>query len=189
MTCLRINQSILKSCRNASPGVAEFYLCNYDSIYDSGSTGGIELNGTETKVVGITGVTESGYTSGFFYKFAVNRESTMFEDIAELNIPNGTCIYKPTLSAKFSTINEEVRTLFAQLSQATVIAIIKDREGKYFLVGKDHGLDMTSGSKVSTGTAATDFKGMEFTLEGLEKEPFIEIDTDAVSIASLIVSV
>ena len=189
-TCLSLNQQILAKCRNASPGLSEIYLANYDSLYPTGGTAGhgFTLNATNSLVIGITGDTEAGYSSGFFYKFIINRENASFKDEAQINIPNGSRIYKPTLTFKITSLSEEVRTVFKELSEATVIAIVKDLEGKYFLIGKDNGLDLSTGSSATTGTAATDFKGVEFTLVGIEDEPFIEIDTAAVSISSLLVT-
>jgi hypothetical protein len=139
MTCLKIANGVLGKCRNATPGVTEILLANYEDIAS------ITLNAEENKV------TDIAMTSpGVFYKFSLNRENASFADTAEINIPNGV---------------------------ATVIAIAKSLDGTYYLVGKANGLDLATGSALNSGTAATDFQGATITLEGLETEPMIEIDS------------
>jgi len=176
--CLRIDQEILTSCRNSKPGIAEIYIANFADVT------GITLNAGETLVTSIVGDNVAGAT-GFFYTFAQNRESAGLVDEAQINIPNGTAIYKPQLSFKISNMDETTRTIFKELSQATVIAIFKDIDGIFYLIGRQNGLDMETGS-FNSGVAAGDFKGMDVTISGLEPEPVIGIDA-AFDVSSILV--
>ena len=180
MACLKINTEVLTACRNSRPGISEIYLANFADVT------GITLNAGQTEVTVIGGTTASGATSGFFYTFAVNRESSGLVDEAQINIPNGTAIYVPQLTFKISNMDTTTRTIFKQLSQATVMAIFKDIDGTYYLVGRTNGLDMSTGT-FSTGVASADFKGLECTIQGLESEPIIQIAT-AFSVAGILVT-
>ena len=179
--CLLFNQEISSACRDAQPGISYIYIANYSDIVSvTESTDG-------TKVTAISGSTASGATSGFFYRLAVNKESSGFVDNTEISVPDGRAAYIPTLTVKVSNMDTTTRTVFKELSQATVVAMYKTTDGLYYLAGKDNGLDMSSGT-FSTGVARGDFKGLEFTLEGIESEPTIEIDTSSVTIDDLLVA-
>ena len=153
-TCLRIDQEILTACRNSRPGIAEIYIANLADVTT------ITLNAGSTLITDITGNTASGATSGMFYTFAQNRESAGLVDEAQINIPNGTAIYKPQLALKVSNMDVTTRTIFKELAQATVMAIFKDIDGIYYLVGKQNGLDMETGT-FNSGVASGDFKGLD----------------------------
>ena len=167
-TCLRLDQEILTKCRNSRPGIVEIYLANFEDVT------AISLNAGSTQVTGITGTTASGETSGFFYTIAQNREAAGLVDEAQINIPNGTAIYKPQLTFKISSMDSTTRTIFKELSQASVMAIFKDLDGVYYLAGRQNGLDMETGT-FNSGVASGDFKGLEVMLSGLEPEPIIEV--------------
>jgi len=168
-TCLRIDQEILTSCRNARPGISEVYIANYADVT------GVTLNAGSTLVTAVGFTIASGATSGCFYTIAQNRESAGLVDEAQINIPNGTAIYKPQLTFKVSNMDETTRTIFKELAQATVMAVFKDIDGTYYLVGRQNGLDMETGT-FNSGVASGDFKGLECTLSGLEPEPIIAFD-------------
>lgn len=179
-TCLLFNQNIASSCRNAQPGVSTIYIANFADVTT------VTENAAGTQITALTGTTASGETSGIFYTIAVNKESSGFVDNTEINIPNGTAMYIPTLTLKVPNMDTTTRTIFKQLSQATVMVIFKTTDGLYYLAGKDNGLDMTTGT-FQTGVARGDAKGLEITLEGLESEPVIQIDTSSVTIADILV--
>ena len=86
---------------------------------------------------------------------------------------------------RVSNMDTTTRTIFKELAQATVSVIFKTTDELYYYAGKVNGLDMSAGT-FSTGIARGDFKGLEITLEGLEAQPVIQIDTDSVTIADLI---
>ena len=180
MACLLFNQSVATACRDAQPGVTLIYIANYSDITT------ITENAAGTMISGITGSTASGATSGTFYTIAVNKESSGFVDNTDISVPDGRAIYIPTITLKVSNMDTTTRTIFKELSQATVAVIFKTTDGLYYYAGKDNGLDMSAGT-FSTGIARGDFKGLEITLEGLESEPLIQIDTDTVTIADLLV--
>ena len=179
MACLLFNQSIATACRNAQPGVSTIYIANYADVTT------ITENASGDKITGITGTTASGATSGFFYTVAVNKESSGFVDNSDISVPDGRALYIPTITMRVSNMDTTTRTIFKELAQATVSVIFKTTDELYYYAGKVNGLDMSAGT-FSTGIARGDFKGLEITLEGLEAQPVIQIDTDSVTIADLI---
>lgn len=173
-TCLKFNKTITQACRNSSPGVVDFWIANFADVTS------IAYNAGETQVVGITGTTASGATSGFFYKVSVNKESSGFVDTSEISIPDGRASFTPTVTIKIPGMDSDTREIFKSLSQATVMVIFKTVTGEYFIAGLDNGLDMSAGT-FSTGVSRTDFKGLELTLSGLESEPVISIDSSLIA--------
>jgi hypothetical protein len=53
------------------------------------------------------------------------------------------------------------------LAQNTLVAVVKDNNGKYWYLGKQRGLDLTGGS-AGTGTADGDRSGYTLTFTGAE---------------------
>ena len=166
MDCLKIDTGVFGRCRDGKPGLTEIRMANIDDI----ST--ITLNAEENLITNIA--MSSGTT---FYKFSLNRENASFTDNANINIPNGTVVYRPSIMFKLTSLDVDVRDTFLNLSQATVVVLAKSLAGTWYMLGKNNGLDMTDGSSLQSGLAATDFAGAEITLEGLEPTPLIEIDS------------
>lgn len=176
MSCLTIDKQFLTKCRDSQPGVTEIYLANYNDIVQSAIT----LNTAKDTISGFDTLIASGFTSGCFFKFVLNREVAGLTDECVINIQNGTSIYKPKVEFKISSLSPDVRTLFKELSQATVVAIVKTMSGQYFLAGRYNGLDAVSTTSMQTGVASGDFAGLTVTLEGLEKEPIIEVTSSLI---------
>ena len=164
MACLRISQTIAQACRNSTPGIVTAWLANYSDVLSY-----------STNVAGdsITGMTCSGVTSGqkCFYKIAQNKYVMSLQDGSTVNIQNGVAISKPQIVGFVQGMDADVRQLYAELMQATVVAVVKTVDLKYYIVGIGNGLDMTQGG-FGTEAAADGKKGFSFTLEGLESKPF-----------------
>lgn len=169
MACLLLDQNITAACRDAQPGVSIIYIANYTDVTT------VTENASGNLISGITGATASGATSGTFYTMAVNKESSGFVDNTDISVPDGRAIYIPTITLKISNMDTTTRTIYKELSQATVTVVFKTVDGLYYMAGKNNGLDMSAGT-FSSGVARGDFKGLELTLEGLESTPVIQID-------------
>lgn len=178
-TCLKFNQTIANSCRNSQPGVVDFWIANASDVT------GFTYNAAGTQIIGITGSTASGATSGYFYKVSVNKESSGFVDTSEISIPDGRASFTPSVTIKIPSMDATTRTIYKSLSQATVKVIFKTVDGLYYLAGVDNGLDMTTGTW-GTGTTKTDFKGLEITLTGYEDEPAVEIASSLIAAITVV---
>ena len=173
-----LSKNVSNKGRDNSPGGSVVYLAEYSNVT------GVTLNDDSTYVssIGMSGSTK-------FYKFEMPRENINFVNQTEISIPNGVFIFKPLLNFNIPGLSEDTLAMFDVLVRKSVIAIVKTNEGKYFLIGKDNGLDLTSNGQFSLGQAGTDLVGATIELEGLENSRIIQIDPDvAATVMSSIVS-
>lgn len=166
MACLKIDKGVAGKCRDAKPGLTQIVLMNYDDVAS------FTLNVAENEVSGITMTT--GTTA---YSFSLNRENASFTDTAEINIPNGTSIYRPSVNFKISSLDTDVRDTFYALSQGDVIVLAKSLGGTWYVLGRENGMSLSTGSNVASGLDAASFQGLDVTLEGLEATPYIEVSS------------
>jgi len=168
MACLRFNQEVASACRNSAPGVSTVYIANHDSILSFT---------TDAAGVVLSGLTVSGETTGnkCFYEIAQNKNVASFIDTATINIQNGTAISKPKLTIKVQGLEKEKITIYKELLQATVVAIVKTIDGKYYGLGFSNGLDAVTAT-LGSEAAADGFKGLSLELEGTEATPFYLLD-------------
>lgn len=167
MSCLKFSQTGPLSCRNAQPGLTYIFIANFgDKVSYSTNTAG------DT----ITGMTWSGATGTdkAFYSISQNKQVASAVDTPTINVQNGVAIMKPQVIGKVQGMETYVRSMYAELAQATVVAVVKTIDGRYYMVGIDNGLDLTTAT-YGTEAAADGFKGFSFTLEGLESKPIMEL--------------
>jgi hypothetical protein len=180
MACLRFSQEVTSACRNSQPGVSTVYIANYDSILSFT---------TDTAGVVLSGLTASGETTAqkCFYQLAQNKNVASFLDTATINIQNGTAISKPKLTIKLQGLADEVIQIYKELLQATVVAVVKTIDGKYYALGFNNGLDAITAT-LGTEAASDGFKGASFELEGIEATPFYLLDDTAGGLASTFIA-
>jgi hypothetical protein len=180
MACLRFNQSVSSSCRNSQPGVSTVYIANYDSL--------LTFTANAAGVI-LTGMTTSGETtaSKCFYELAQNKQTALFIDTATINIQNGTAISKPKLTIKLQGLDAETLTIYKELLQATVVAVVKTIDGKFYALGFNNGLDAITAT-LGTEAAADGFKGLNCELEGIEPTPFYLLDDTGGGLASTFIT-
>lgn len=111
-----------------------------------------------------------------FWTYQQVRETASFSETANPNIQNQTLFYTQEVKVKFAKGETSKRNELRLLAQNRVMVIVKDNNGKYWLVGETIGAELTGGS-YATGTAMGDFNGYDMTLTALEKEPAKEIDS------------
>jgi hypothetical protein len=169
MSCLRFNQEVTSACRNSQPGVATVYLANYDAIVS------FTTNAAGTVLSGLTASGETGSSSKAFYQLAQNKNSAILLDTASINIANGTAVSKPKLTIKLQGLTEDIITVYKELLQASVVAVVKTIDAKYYAIGFNNGLDAITAT-LGTEAASDGFKGATFELEGTESTPFYLID-------------
>ena len=133
-------------CKSAVGGLKNIYFSNYDADIAAltPTAGVITFDDTET-----------------FYKYEIKGNSSL-ETAINSSRENGTTFYESTLNATFtfldSATQEEIKLLAAGRPQI----VIEDYNGNYFLVGKDHGAEVTGGTIV-TGAAMGDLSGFTLT--------------------------
>lgn len=164
--------------RDNSPGGAIVYIAESSNVL------AVDVDSSNEYV---SGITMSGST--YFYEFQMPRENINFLNNTEINIPNGTYIFRPVVNFNLPSLKVETLALFDVLVRKSVSVIVKTNESKYFVIGKDNGLDLTGNSNFALGLSPTDLIGSTIELEGLESSRIYEIDpTLAESIMASIVA-
>lgn len=115
-----------------------------------------------------------------FYKYNLQRAtaeaSEDFQDSAE----NGTIFYNQSLNIVLNKMQAATRNEIVLLAANRLLAVIEDRNGKYWLYGKENGLQR-SGGKAGTGKAFGDRNGYELTFTGEEKDPALEVTSGIIA--------
>ena len=180
MSCLTIN-GIAKGCRESIGGVKTVYLANKELI-DS-------IVATDQLVTAITTVDGLGSPGGAFYTFDVDKTSSSWTDTQTPVASNGGTFYVPSVTMVFSRNDAAKAKVVKLMGQATLVAIVKNNDGKYFLLGAQAtaiDADMGNGLEISAGTSASgvgyaDLNGLTTTLSGGERYPYYEVQADVMA--------
>lgn len=166
MACA-LTQGYTLDCRDNAGGVLEVYLANFANV--SGVTAS---NGTITAIAKANG--------GRFYKYQqIKNTSEAKEDITG-NSENGTVFYAQTLEMALTKMQASLRNEVKLLASTYVVAVIKDRNGKYWYYGETNGLELNAGT-TGTGKALGDRNGYGLTFTGQEPSPAQEVSAGVIS--------
>ncbi len=128
-----------------------------------------------TEVAGV--VTVITLAAGkFFYKYDLIKETSSFTETITASVQNGTIFYAQELTVILNKLQANTRNEILLLAQNSLIAIAEDKNGKYWMLGKVGGLDITGGTAAS-GVATGDRSGYELTFSGQEKELAPEVSS------------
>lgn len=164
MAC-EITLGRLEGCKDQVGGLAAIYFINY------GAAGG-----WTTGVDGEISAPVTATPAAFKYDL---RGTSTFEQSLTSSRENGTTYAEQTLTVSLksqdSTTHKEVKLL----AYGRPHIIIEDNNGKLWVMGAEHGAEMTA--TTSTGAAMGDKTGYELTFASMEKElaPFFSGDIDA----------
>ena len=184
MSCLLIN-GITKGCRDNIGGINTVYLANKELVASVIVGGGSPSD--PGMVTTITTENSLGTPAPEFYEFQVNKNSSNWVDTASVIASNGGTFYSPAVTMVFSKNDSTKVNTVKLIGQSTLVAIVKNNDGKYFLLGETNGLELSAGGYAS-GTAFTDLNGFTLTLTGGETHPAYEVDSSLIT-GSLIVGI
>ena len=155
-------------CRDNTGGVKRIYVMNFDSsvVY------------TESVTNTVTGMTSSNPIN--FFQYDLQKNTAELTEAQEMTAENETIGYTPTINFVFNKLDTPKRNELLLLARTASVVIVEDRNGRYWIVGKEAGLDMTSSNR-GTGVNITDRNGSTLSLVGSEAIPFQEIDFAAFS--------
>jgi hypothetical protein len=168
MACA-LTQGFPLDCRDNVGGIKQIYvieLSNVSSFAPSNQSGII------------TSITMVGLTK--FWTYAFEKETGSFEDGIQTSDPNGTVFYEPTVNIMIRKMQAASRNELKLLAQNRLAIIVLDRNGKYWAVGFNNGMELQP-SKVLTGKAMGDFNGYELVFKGKEEQPAQEISASIIS--------
>lgn len=142
------------------------------------SVGGIQALYINT-VANVTAYTEASGTvnsltkSSVFYKYELEEENSMAQSVATGNRQNGTVFFAQEITAIFQKLTYQTRDKLVSLHKNRLVIVVKDNNGKFWIMGKDRGL-MTTTSTGATGTAMGDLNGYTVVFAGNEPEDWYE---------------
>ncbi|CAB4153037.1 hypothetical protein UFOVP617_47 [uncultured Caudovirales phage] len=132
-----------------------------------------------TEVSGVvTAITKA--SGKVFYKYQLVKNSSSLTENINANIQNGTIFYAQELAIMLNKMQANTRNEILLLAKNNLLAVVEDANGKYWLLGKQNGLDITAGSS-ATGTAQADKNGYALTFSGGEKELAPEVTSSLIA--------
>ena len=153
MACLLTSGRALP-CKSSVGGLKAVYFADYGTL------------GTTTIAAGeITAI--SGTPD--FFKFDIKGNSSL-ETTINSSRENGTTFYTQTLNLTLPVLDKATQEEIKLLATARPHVAIEDYNGNFFMVGLEHGAEVTGGTIVS-GAAMGDLSGFTLTLEGQETDP------------------
>lgn len=154
-------------CRDAVGGVKNIYLIeleNIDSYTDS--------SGTLTAITKVSGKV--------FRKYVMENDVANFNETFTTNRQNGTVYYAQVLQMVINKLRAAVRNEIKLLAQNRLVAVVETIDGSNWLLGKERGLMLSTGTAAS-GTAMADRSGYSIDLSADEKEPMYEVASGVIS--------
>jgi len=160
-------------CKDVVGGIKAIYFINHGATatYDS----------TDTDVID-----DLGSITAFKYEVKGN---SSFEQTITSSRENGTTFFDQTLNLTLTKLSKEDNKEIKLLSYGRPHVVVHDYNGNAFLMGTEHGCEVTGGTIV-TGAAMGDLSGYTLTLNGQEQVPanFLEGATEADPFAGLTTS-
>ena len=153
MACLLTSGRALP-CKSSVGGLKAVYFADY------GTLGATTIASGE--------ITAFAGTPDFF-KFDIKGNSSL-ETTINSSRENGTTFYTQTLNLTLPVLDKATQEEIKILATARPHVAIEDYNGNFFLVGLEHGAEVTGGTIVS-GAAMGDLSGFTLTLEGQETDP------------------
>jgi hypothetical protein len=154
-------------CKDSSGGIVEIYFIEKGNVSSIAEASGV-----------VTGLTKA--SGKRFWKYELPKETGSLTETMTGNVQNGTVFYASELKLVVNKLNVAVRNEIKLLAQNVLIAVAKDNNGKYWLVGRTRGVDFTT-CTIGTGTAIGDRSGFDLTFAGSEPEPMLEVNSTVAS--------
>lgn len=166
MACA-LTQGYTLDCKDSLGGLKSVYFIEKGNVASVTETAGV--------------VTAISLAVGkVFYKYDLVKETSSFTETVTASVQNGTIFYAQELSVILNKLQANTRNEILLLAQNSLVAIAEDRNGKYWLLGKDGGLDISGGTAAS-GVAAGDRNGYELTFAGQEASLAPEVDSTIIA--------
>ncbi len=153
MACLLTSGRALP-CKSSVGGLKAVYFADY------GTLGATTIASGE--ITAIAGTPD-------FFKFDIKGNSSL-ETTINSSRENGTTFYTQTLNLTLPVLDKATQEQIKLLATARPHVAIEDYNGNFFMVGLEHGAEVTGGTIVS-GAAMGDLSGFTLTLEGQETDP------------------
>jgi len=141
-------------CKSAVGGIKTIYFADYGTL------------GNATIVAGE--ITALAGTPDFF-QFDVKGSSAL-ETAINSSRENGTTFYESTLTMSLTFQDKATQEELKLIAHARPHVAIEDYNGNFFLLGLEHGAEVTGGS-ITSGAAMGDLSGYSLTIVAQETAP------------------
>ena len=162
-----LTQGYLLDCKDSLGGISEVYFMAEQDI-----TSYTEASGVITALVKATGKR--------FYKYELVKATSSFVENINASVENGTIFYQQELTIVLNKLQANTRNEILLLAKNLLSAVVKDNNGKFWMLGLVRGLDITAGSSQS-GTAEGDRSGYTLTFTGKEVALCPEVNSTVAS--------
>tara|TARA_B100001094_G_scaffold71189_1_gene67555 strand:- start:243 stop:767 length:525 start_codon:yes stop_codon:yes gene_type:complete len=141
-------------CKSAVGGLKTVYFADYGTLGTATITGG--------EVTALAG-------SPALFQFDIKGNSSL-ETAVNSSRENGTTFYESTLNLTLTFLEKATQEELKLIAHARPHVFVEDYNGNYFVMGLEHGAEVTGGSIVS-GAAMGDLSGFTLTLVAQETAP------------------
>lgn len=149
-------------CRDSVGGLKNVYFINYDS------TVSIDVVTTTDAEDTVVSATTWAATANVF-KYELKGTSSLTTNI-QASRENGTVAFEQVLELTLPKISREDNYQIKLLSFGRPRIVVEDYNGNLFLVGREHGADVTGGTIV-TGASMGDLSGYTLSFTAMEITP------------------
>lgn len=158
-------------CKDSVGGIKAVYFADFGDVtiaYDSTDTDVIDDLGTVT-----------------VFKYELKGNSS-FEQTITSSRENGTTFFEQALNLTLKKLTVQDHKELKLMSYGRPHIVVEDYNGNAFLMGAEHGCDVTGGT-IATGAAMGDMSGYTLTFSAMEQVPanFLEGATEADPFAGL----
>ena len=141
-------------CKSAVGGIKTIYFADYGTLGDASISAG--------EITALAGTPD-------FFQFDVKGSSAL-ETAINSSRENGTTFYESTLTMSLTFQDKATQEELKLIAHARPHVAIEDYNGNFFLLGLEHGAEVTGGS-ITTGAAMGDLSGYSLTIVAQETAP------------------
>ena len=157
-------------CIESIGGVSEFLFANMPTDFAVTQN----ASGMATAIAG---------TSLLYYQYECTKaqgSASSFNDNPQVNSQNGTSYFDQVATYILNKMEQVKRNEIKMLARAKLSVIIKDNNGKYWLMGQTTGARLTTGD-VGSGVASADRNGYSLSFQAQEYDPMAEVDPSIIA--------
>lgn len=164
MPCV-LTQGFTLDCRDSIGGVKAVWFIAHQNV---------------TAVTQASGVVTAITDTATWYKYNLIKNTASLTENITGTVENGTVLYAPELNIIINKMQANTRNELLLLAQNSLMAIVQDQNNKYWLIGLQNGVDLTTGS-AATGVAGSDRNGYSLTFTGTEPALAPEVQASVIS--------
>lgn len=155
MACA-LTQSYTLDCRDNVGGIKKVYFTELANVASFTSASGI-----------ITAITM--VSTKVFRTYELEKETGEWTENVQTNDVNGTTFYEQDLIVPIRKMSATLSAEIKLLSQNRLVGIVQDRNNKYFVLGKNNGIELQP-STGKSGKAMGDYNGYNLVFKGKEED-------------------